>query len=560
MKKKSLRWILLVTGILAVLGLTGMNVYSLYTLRHSSIEAQRQSNKLRVAEFADRVRYRFIKPFYGLGGLDINRLEKKFKQTHHFTHKATRIVSKAAKDSIFQNIYYLPAQSNTCRQGGALLQFNSQSGAFSSTDAYPRVLCDGLGIARTRMKAIINKYRYNNKVIFDSDHSMIIALVNQADNRVAGYLALPFNRKYLINKYLQPQLVKTFGTNAHSSLNVWLRNWTDGQVIASSNPALHFNADKVQFKQQFPDFFDNWRLYASFNKNPKTAASQHSLWINLIILSGAFIFLVGAMLFMFFTARREEALAQRQSDFLANVTHELKTPISVMQAAGENLADGRVENQKRLQSYGSHIYSAAVRLRNMIDHLLEVAKTDANESFVHRTPLAIGEKVRDYIEREKSYITENKGFTLETSIQEHLPEVMVDEHSLTTIMKNLISNAIKYSGEDKYLGIRLFQEESDIVLQVEDHGIGIEGKAKNHIFEKFYRAEDPLTAKTNGYGLGLSIVKNLINLNGGTISVQSSKGQGSTFTVRFPVMRKSTKDTNRSKAFSSVLKFAKSTK
>jgi signal transduction histidine kinase len=557
-KISSLQWILLIIGITAVVGLTAMNVYSLFTLRKSSVESQRQSKKLELAEFAERIRYRFIKPFRGLGSLENKHIEQTFENTGQLPKKANNIISKAASDSIFKAIYYIPAHSKSCERHESLLRYNADGNHFYPTSHYSESICDGLGIARTRMKNLIHDYRFNDKVLFDTHRSMIIALVNPLENNVIAYLAMPLNQQFMVKHYLQPQLIKAFGKGTDSELNVWLRDWTNGRVIASSDPPASFHHDKIQFRQQFSDFFNNWALYASFNKGVIAASSQRSLWFNLGILAAAFILLIGAMLFMFYTARREQALAKRQSDFLANVTHELKTPISVMQAAGENLADGRVIKPKRLQAYGSHIYRQAVRLRNMIDRLLDMAKGETGEYFIHPVPTAVNEKVHDYLNEHIFYI-KDEGFTLKTTIPEEMPLIMLDEHSLHTILGNLISNAMKYSNDDKFLGIYLFQQEKEVILQVEDHGIGMTDESSSHIFEKFYRAEDPLTARTKGYGLGLSIVKNLVDLNGGSISVKSRKGHGSTFTVRFPANQDSPKAKEHTNTISSTPELTNST-
>lgn len=537
MKKKltSLRWVLLAAGIIVVIGLTAMNVYSLYTLRNNSIESERQSKKLQVAEFADRIRYRFFEPFNGLGSYDMNVLQQSFQRTGQFPENAAELIYAASQDSIFQNIYFVPANAESCINRDSILQFQSDSKSFVATAGFPSIVCDAMGIARTRMDILMNDgYRFNNKVLFDTHRSMVVALVNQNTNYVFGYLAMPFNQQFMIENYLQPALSKTFEDD-NTGLNIWLRNWTNDEIIASSQPQKEFNIDKVEFVQQFPDFFDDWRLYASFDESGILAASKPSIVTNLIFLAAAFIFLVGALLFMFITAKRERELAERQSGFLANVTHELKTPLAVMQAAGENLADGRVDNQQRLKSYGSHIYSEAVRLRKMIDKLLDVAKADAGKSFIHPKPVAINQQVNEFIDEHRSYV-ESQGFILEASIEQHCPQVMLDVHSLDTILRNLVNNAMKYSNDQKFIGISLSHKGKDIILKIKDRGIGLSKKSLNHIFEKFYRVEDTLTAKTKGYGLGLSIVKNLVNLNGGTISVTSQEGKGSTFTVTFPAI------------------------
>jgi signal transduction histidine kinase len=243
---------------------------------------------------------------------------------------------------------------------------------------------------------------------------------------------------------------------------------------------------------------------------------------------------VGALLFMFITAQRERELAQRQAGFLANVTHELKTPLAVMQAAGENLADGRVNNKKRIKSYGKHIYNESIRLRKMIEKLLDVAKADSKRSHAEPVSVHLNDLVDHYLDEHVDYI-ENHGFTLETSISDNMDHVMIDVEHFETILGNLLENAIKYSQEDKYIGVSVQQQQDEVLLKITDHGMGIPKKAQKHIFEKFYRAEDVMTANTKGHGLGLSIVKNLVELNGGTISVKSEEGKGSCFTVRFPV-------------------------
>lgn len=206
-----------------------------------------------------------------------------------------------------------------------------------------------------------------------------------------------------------------------------------------------------------------------------------------------------------------------------------------MQAAGENLADGRVSDPGRLKNYGNHIYNEAVRLRNMIEKLLDVAKANAGQSLIEPKPADLSKQLKSYLNEQRKFI-ENKGFTIDTSIEQDIPLVMIDLNSFETIISNLVENAIKYSNDEKYLGISLNTNDQNVELRVEDHGIGMTKKNISNIFDKFFRVEDPLTAKTKGHGLGLSIVKNLVELNGGTITVKSEPGEGSTFIVTFPIL------------------------
>lgn len=535
MKKSygSLRWILLAAGVLAILGLTGMNVYSLYALHENTLESDRENKKLQVAEFADKVRFRFFAPFSGLSTMDINRLENNYRDTGQFTPEVTQLLKKAARDSMYNGIYFIPSGSDACHQDEPVLKYYRSPNTFRPDSSYSDIICDGMDIARTQMKTLLPDYPYTNKVIFDSHRSVTLALVNLSEQDIFGYLIMPFNQYFLTEHYLPRQLYRNFGDSVNSGMNVWLRDWTSNKLIATSDSTSTYERENIQFEQSFPDFFDYWKMEVSFVKAAAVTASNESLIKNLFVLGAAVLLLLGALVFMFFSAQKERALAQRQAGFLANVTHELKTPLAVMQAAGENLSDGRVENLNRVQSYGTHIYNESIRLRQMIEKLLDIAKVDAGQSLIEPKPANVGELVRSYLTSHRKFL-QKKGFTIETTIPKDLPLVMLDTNSFSNILSNLVDNAIKYSRDDKFLGIRLNSEGKHLQLKVEDYGIGISKKDQAHIFDKFYRAEDPLTAQTKGHGLGLSIVKNLVELNNGKITLTSTPGEGSTFIVTFP--------------------------
>ncbi len=533
----SLRWILLAAGVIAIIGLTGMNVYSLYALHENTLESSRENKKLQIAEFTDKIRYRFFKKFIGLGSVDINRLQDKYKTTEQFTSEVNSLLNKAAKDSIYEDIFFIPSGSDACQQQNPIRKYTSNQ-KFELTSNYSSVVCDGMGIARTQIKSLLSDYEYNNKVIFDSHRSITIVLIDPSDREVFGYLTMPFNQDFLRNSYLPKILAQKFGGDEHPGLNVWMRDWTNNEIIASSNPKATYESEQIQFIESFPDFFDYWSVEVAFTDESAIAASNASLIKNLVVLGAAMLLLLGALVFMFISAQKERALAERQSDFLANVTHELKTPLSVMQAAGENLADGRVQDQQRLKSYGNHIFSEAVRLRKMIDKLLDVAKSNAGESLIQPQPTDVGEVVQSYLNKHQKFFQE-KGFTLDIAIDDNLPKVNIDRNSLETILSNLADNAIKYSANDKYLGVKVTAQNDRVKLSIEDRGIGINKKNLSNIFNKFFRVEDTLTAKTKGHGLGLSIVKNLVELNSGSIDVESKTGVGSTFIITFPILDKS---------------------
>jgi signal transduction histidine kinase len=423
-----------------------------------------------------------------------------------------------------------------------IYNYDNENDVFSSVSEYDDLVCDGVGVARTRARIALDdiEYRWNTSVQFDTHRSMNIALIDiNGDRNIIGFLTFIIDQDYLVNDYIQPLLTETFGDEEKSGVAVWLHNWVQDEVLATNAANIEYDVDLVDYRQVFPNFFQNWNIKIRYNTNEAAVVYNESLTKNLLVLGAAVSLLIGAMFFMFNTAQKERKLAMRQAGFLANVTHELKTPLAVMQAAGENIADGRVKDEQRLKKYGDHIYNEAIRLRKMIESLLDVAKADAGESFVQPVPVNIGHFTLEFVDNNRPYL-EQKGFEVEASIPEDLPQIYADPDSLETILNNLTENAIKYSPETKYVGYSLEEEKNEIVLRVSDKGVGIPKKAQRHIFDKFYRVEDSLTASTKGHGLGLSIVKNYVELNGATIEVESEAGNGTTFILRFPVLDENT--------------------
>lgn len=536
-QSNTLRWFFLGVGILAVIALTGLNVYSLYALRESTIESAKENRKIQLEEFAEAVRHRFYYPFRGLSKLDMSDLQHSWNESGNFPQHFREVLANAIDDSLFTDIYYTPDEKIGCwNPDGYVYRFEKQQSAFVVDNKVPKEACDGIGISKTRMNTVsLSDYRWNTRVEFDAHRSMTLALINNSEQKIVGHINFLINREYLLNNVMKPKLDTKIGSPDESGIVVWLRDWMQDDILLCSGNEVTFDRGKVDIRQRFPGLLDNWVLYASFIESPSVAATKASVNRNFVLLGIAVCVLFGAFIFMFINAQRERDFARRQAGFLANVTHELKTPLAVMQAAGENISDGRVTDGKRLKDYGAHIYSEAIRLRKMIDKLLDVAKVDSGQTVVEQAPYQLEHLVGEYYQTHKSYI-EEKGFLFKFRADEQIPPVMIDPDHLETILNNLVENSLKYSHNEKSILIELHSDRDSVKLAVTDKGEGIPKKSQKNIFDKFYRVENSLTAKTKGHGLGLSIVKNLVNLNGGSISVKSEAGRGATFTLIFKAL------------------------
>ena len=249
-------------------------------------------------------------------------------------------------------------------------------------------------------------------------------------------------------------------------------------------------------------------------------------FIDLMLLAG--IGLVWA------NVRRELKLSRLKSDFVANVSHELKTPLALIRLYAETLELGRVPNQERKAEYYRVINKESRRLTQLINNILDFSRIEAGRKEYRLVPSDIGAVVRDVVESYR-FAIEKLGFTLELQLGDDLPELELDPEALSQALINLLNNAIKYSPEQKAITVSVRRELDRVLLSVSDRGMGIPRSEHRRIFEKFYRVETSLVHTTKGSGLGLALVQHITEAHGGHVELSSTPGEGSTFTLSLPV-------------------------
>jgi signal transduction histidine kinase len=226
-------------------------------------------------------------------------------------------------------------------------------------------------------------------------------------------------------------------------------------------------------------------------------------------------------------------------EFVSAVSHEFRTPLSVICSAGENLADGVIDSNSQTKKYGELIRNEGRRLSEMVEQVLEFAGARSGRQGIQLRPVEIRSVIEDALTSYQPVI-EEKGYIVEQKIESDLPLVAADGAALRRSLQNLLSNAMKYESEHRWIGIRAQSATNatggEVQVIVEDHGIGIDSDEASHIFEPFYRGRDVVESQIHGNGLGLSLVKQVIEAHHGTVSVVSVKGEGSTFTLHLPVI------------------------
>jgi len=228
-------------------------------------------------------------------------------------------------------------------------------------------------------------------------------------------------------------------------------------------------------------------------------------------------------------ARLEEA-RQREADFVSGVSHELKTPLTLIRLYGETLQYGAGASEEERRSYCEIIMRESDRLTRLIERVLDFSRVDRGEKRYHLEPGDFASVVRDSLGIYSQYLR-RQGYQVEVVVEQPLPVTRFDPDAVVDALLNLVDNAAKYSGEAGYVGIRVRSEGDRIVCEVEDRGNGIPPADREHLFRKFHRGRN--ASGKGGYGLGLYLVKHVMDAHGGTIEVDSEVGRGTRFRLVF---------------------------
>jgi signal transduction histidine kinase len=294
---------------------------------------------------------------------------------------------------------------------------------------------------------------------------------------------------------------------------------------------------------QYAAHDEPWMLLVQHRTGPLEAIAT-SIWRrNLLIGSVVLSLLTCGMVLIIFATRRAEKFAKLQLDFVASVSHELLTPLAAIYCTGQNFMDGLVRTKADSDAHASIITVQARQLTDLVKQILLFASTENGTIRYTLRPLhVLG--ILEGVRRNVAVLVEGNGFEVDQQVEPGLPSVMGDLSAISHCVQNLIMNAVKYSGKNRWVGISASVHEADnhqreIRISVQDHGTGISRSELPHIFEPFYRSPIVVDAQIHGTGLGLTVAKRIARAMGGRLTVTSEVGVGSTFTLHLPVQRKS---------------------
>jgi signal transduction histidine kinase len=322
--------------------------------------------------------------------------------------------------------------------------------------------------------------------------------------------------------------LRVFGVQPHEGLDDLKELWYRAPLLGI------FIKDATGKTRPFPQEEYGFRLLALPRENPRLGGGE---WLLLVRnREGTAEKAVAAF------RRRNLALsggiltllAAAAIQFVAGVTHELNTPLTAIRAAGENLADGVVQDLAEARDYGALIANEGRRLSNMVAQALELAGIQSGRGTLRPEPVAVGEVFEKALEDCRPLL-EEKRISVEKDVPPELPPLLVDAAAVRRAVRNLIENAARHGGRGGWIGLLARNGEPGAVeITVADRGPGIRKEDLPHLFKPFYRGRDAVANSVPGSGLGLDLVQHIAQAHGGRVSVTTETGQGSAFTLHLP--------------------------
>jgi len=286
----------------------------------------------------------------------------------------------------------------------------------------------------------------------------------------------------------------------------------------------------------FPETLTQWRLRVAHREARDLASGEtQERRLDFVLIGVAMAVIAAGLIIMMAAVRRERRLSQLKSDFISNVSHELKTPLSIISMFGELLAMGRAKSDEQASEYAEIINRESLRLSALIDNVLDFAKIERG---VAPYSFAEGQDLGDLVSRAVEICRtrlEQAGMTLDLDIADDLPPTKLDVNAMLLAVQNLVDNAIKYASSGERIEVTVRKDERVLELVVKDFGPGVPDAEHKSVFDRFYRAKDVRLKPVRGSGIGLSLVKNIAMAHGGGVDIDSSKDSGCAFRIWIPI-------------------------
>lgn len=358
------------------------------------------------------------------------------------------------------------------------------------------------------------------------DSAVLLVFATGDDEGPHALVGMLLSDSLFVREILVPRIQEAAGTDFVLAVT---RTGAPRPLVVAGT----WNGEEIRQQKQlwlFPDLSLGIRLAGpSLDEVVRNRFQRNLLLILLVDLV-----LVAASIFVYRAFRRESELTRMKSDFVATVSHELRTPLSLIRMYAETLEMGRLKESGKQKEYLATIVRETERLSHLINNMLNFARIDAGKKVYHFGEVHVNDIVTSVLETYGAHLRE-QGFQPVVELLPGLAPIHADAEAVKEGIVNLLDNAVKYSSERKYLRIATGSDGEKAFVEVEDHGAGIAPQHREKIFEMFYRVSEGDVHSTRGSGLGLALVRHIMDAHHGTATVRSALGTGSIFRLSFPV-------------------------
>jgi signal transduction histidine kinase len=447
----------------------------------------------------------------------------------------------AVRRASLVDVYYVwsgsPAAvpSNTVLEvsPGALAGTTDPAGAFRSSGAV------GLRLRERASRVAGRRVLWDSwrETLGDRPYVFVLHVLfeSPARERMTSFIGFRIDVESLRARYLpplvdaalrQPRPASGLATLAASVLDAEGRTFFESSpaarppwVTEQAIPLRFFDPDIMRTAGQCDECPGEWRLMMSYGGKSVAQIARERSHQQRLLLAALVAFAGLGLGLAVWSAVVQVKLADAKAQFVASVSHDLKTPLSLVRLFAETLELGRVASPERATEYYRIINREAGKLAALIDGVLSFSKIEAGVRAFRFEPVDLGEAARAAVRRFHPWF-EDARFTVAVEVAP---------------VGNLLSNAINYSAESRNIEVRVWRRAGHVLVEVEDHGIGIARRFHKRIFKRYYRVREDPVASSVGTGLGLAIVEQVMAAHHGHVWVRSEPGQGSTFTLAFPV-------------------------
>jgi signal transduction histidine kinase len=422
---------------------------------------------------------------------------------------------------------------------------------YISRELIPELAGRHFGDSAGEYTIAVTKRGQTDQFVYSSDTSVPASALASGDV-TAGFFKILFDEtdKFIFTHLRRPDVNSSPGVAVqlkpqlnHQQITIRvagdLKRGKGENVSDSSNPPPDPTTNDITRSLLNRNNEGAWRLVVKHRAGSLEAAVASARRRNLAISFGILLLLGVSVGFIMLSSRRAQRLATQQMEFVAGVSHELRTPLAVICSAAENLADGVIDNRDQIKRYGGLIRDEGRRLTGMVEQVLEFAGAQSGRKNYELRPIGLNQVIEDAVMACRLQLSEG-GFEIERKIANYLPMIKGDAAALSRAIQNLLSNAMKYSGGSRWIGLSAEPVKTangeEIQIKVSDRGLGVAQSERERIFEPFYRGKEAQAAQIRGNGLGLSLVKHIIAAHGGRVTVESKIGQGSIFILHLPIL------------------------